>query len=524
MVAKILRGCLCAAIPAVMLGGCWRATKDWKMAYRVDKIKLDEKIYPSVIVGGGVGGLTSAIYLAQARCTPLVLEGNTPGGALAKSHSVRNWPGVKDAPGAVIVDTLREHALGSGAELVAKDLVSADFSLWPFAIKIKDLLSGTESTIRTLSCIISTGAIPNYLGIPGERGQDGYWGRGVTNCAICDGSLYKDKTVAIVGGGDSAIVETDYLASIARTVHVLVRKDAFKASGEVKDRVLARPNVNVHFNTVVKRIEGDGTRVTNVILTDVITGSESSLPIDGLFLAIGSRPNSWMFKDQIDLDPEGYITLVRDQQTSQPGVFAIGDVSDRVYRQAITAAGEGSRAALQTLDFLRAIGFQPGPAMAGSSAPSTSARNTIPGPEAIKETSGERSNVSQSSENQAPVIESAPVVAPAADEPVKQVTDANAFRAELKSLTMPAVVDFFATWCMPCKMMHPIYEEVAKQFAGRVAFYRVNVDEVKDLSGEYSIQGIPTFIFISKSGSEMSRAVGATDRDDLAEQVEALLR
>lgn len=306
-------------------------------------------VEPVVVLGGGVGSLTSALYLGRAGLTPLIIEGPTPGGLLTQSHSVQNWPGILEIAGMQLTDSMREQAEVSGARFVKEEVIGVDFSKKPLRITTRTL--DGKRTVRhyeAASCIIAMGTKPNFLNIPGEQT---YWGRGVTNCAICDGALYKGKIVGVVGGGDAAVLEALYLANIAKEVHVFVRKDSLKAGEEQRiQKLRTMPNVRFHFNTRVEEVKGDSDGVTGVILR---TGSKKSdFALDGLFLAIGSTPNSALFQKELKLDERGYILLRKDQETSVPGVYAIGDIVDPVYKQAVCAAGDGAKAALQAQQYV----------------------------------------------------------------------------------------------------------------------------------------------------------------------------
>ncbi len=337
--------------------GCFRGTETEN--FDLKTLRNLEEIYPIVILGSGVAGLTAANYLAQANIPTIIIEGETPGGALMQSHSVRNWPGVKDLPGKDIIDSLRQQAKGSGVRIIEGKAIKIDLKAWPFTIETESMTRAIPSEIKTLSCIIATGATPNYLGIPGETGDNGYWGRGVTNCAVCDGPLYKDLNVAIVGGGDAAIAEASYLSSIAKHVTIFVRGDMFRAKDTKKrDEVLALPNVAVTFNTKITEVIGDGSMVTEIKTLNTKTNKTKKVNTDGVFLAIGSQPNTSMFKEQLTLDALGHVVLKNDQQTSRKGVFAAGDVCDPVFRQAVTSAGQGCKAALQAQKFLDDLGFK----------------------------------------------------------------------------------------------------------------------------------------------------------------------
>ncbi len=429
------------------------------------------RVEPVVILGGGVGSLTSAIYMGRAAISPLVIEGPMPGGLLTQSHSVQNWPGEYEIMGAELTEKIRSQAEANGARFLQEEVISVDFSKRPFTIKTR-LLDGSGKT-RTLSaesCIIAMGTKPNFLGIPGEQQ---YWGHGVTNCAICDGSLYKDKVVGVVGGGDAAITEALYLSNIAKRVAVFVRKDKLRAGEEKRIAMLKeKPNVKFYFNTTVEEIKGKGEQVAGVVIKT--GGKKTEMPLDGVFLAIGSTPNSALFQKQLKLDEKGYIALAKDQQTSVEGVYAIGDIVDPVYKQAISAAGDGAKAALQAQHYLSdRINHlvQKGPA-----------------PAAIKQ-----------------VVQ----------KEVIDVSSAEQFQAELDNSDVPVIVDFYATWCGPCKQISPVFESSASHLAGKIKFLKVNVDKVGDLSTTYEIKAMPTVLLFDSSGTELERKVGFDQISDM---------
>lgn len=354
---KILSSTFLLSTLTMLFIGCFHNSETENFDLR--SVKNIEEIYPIVVLGGGVAGLTAANYLAQANIPTIIIEGETPGGALMQSHSVRNWPGVKDLPGAQIIESLRSQAAGSGVRIIEGKALSVNVKTWPFEIETESMTRAIPSKIKTLACIIATGATPNYLGIPGETGDAGYWGRGVTNCAVCDGPLYHDLKVAIVGGGDAAIAEASYLSGIAKQVTIFVRGEAFRAKDTKKrDEVLALPNVTVKFNTKITEIVGDGNMVTEVKTINTKTNETKNINLDGVFLAIGSKPNTALLKNQLALDNLGHIVLKGDQQTSIKGVFAAGDVCDPIFRQAVTSAGQGCKAALQAQKFLDDLGFK----------------------------------------------------------------------------------------------------------------------------------------------------------------------
>lgn len=473
--------------------------------FSVDDISLDKDTYPTVILGSGPGGLTAGLYLAQAQYTPLLLEGPVPGGALVQSHSVRNWPGDENIRGMELMDRMRDHAVESGVQILGASATDVDLSAWPYKVTIKDTLSGDERVIKALTCVIGTGSTPKFLGIPGERGDDGYFGKGVSTCAVCDGGIMTGKITAIVGGGDSSVTEASYLATIAKEVHIFVRGDTFKATGKVKDRVVALSNVKVHFNSEVVKVKGDGKKVTHLVTSNRLTGEEGKLDVDALFLAIGARPNTSMLSNLIQLDSLGYIMLKHDQETSVPGVFAVGDVSDPIYKQAVSSSGEGCRAALQALEFLNTVGFDSNYASRHS--------DVLAGKVDPKKDKPAKKKADSKPEKVKKVEHGSSV----------EVSDSAEFKAYLAKDNTPVVVDFYATWCTPCKMMNPVYKKVAERFDGKVKFFKVNIDNIQDLPQEYFVQGVPTFLFLDSKGNEIDREVGAMSEDTLATKVDALL-
>jgi thioredoxin reductase (NADPH) len=441
------------------------------------------EVEPIVILGGGVGSLTSALYMGRAGISPLVISGPLPGGLLTQSHSVQNWPGEMEIEGAQLTEKMREQAEANGARFLNEEVISVDFSEKPYIITTRPL-DGTKKTsqIITESCIIAMGTKPNFLGIPGE--QD-YWGKGVTNCAVCDGSLYADKVVGVVGGGDAAVLEALYLSNIAKEVHVFVRKDSLRAIEEKRIAVLReKENVKFIYNTTVTEVKGDGEDVLAVMIK---TGEKAPtlFPLDGLFLAIGSTPNSAIFKNQLKLDDRGYISLQKDQQTSVEGVYAIGDIVDPVYKQAISAAGDGAKASLQAQNYL-----------------------------------SDRANKVVIKEKKPTKVVANEEVAEVMSE-VIEVSSLEQFQNELETSQVPVVVDFYATWCGPCKRISPMIESSATQLAGKVKFLKVNVDNFFDLSTTYKIKAMPTILVFDASGEETERQVGLEQITTLLERLEA---
>jgi len=304
----------------------------------------------TVILGSGCAGLTAAIYTARASLNPLVLEGHEPGGQLSMTTLVENFPGWPEGiQGPELIDNMKKQAARFGATFQLAHLHAVDLNIHPFKLQT----SGGEIHTRTL--IVASGASARWLGLPSEQALIGH---GVSSCATCDGFFFRGTEIAVVGGGDSAMEEALFLTRFASKVTLLHRRSQFRASKIMLDRVIAHPQIELRANTTIEEVLGvEEKEVKGVKLRDVTSKEECVLPISGLFLGIGHEPNATMFKGQIDLDSEGYIRTTNNVLTTLdgkvvPGVFACGDVQDRRYRQAITAAGSGCMAALEAEKFL----------------------------------------------------------------------------------------------------------------------------------------------------------------------------
>jgi thioredoxin reductase (NADPH) len=305
---------------------------------------VNEKV-KVLIIGSGPAGYTAAIYAARAELKPVLYTGIQPGGQLTITTDVENYPGYPDGiMGPEMMEQFRKQAERFGTDIRFGLATSVDFSSWPLKVTFDE-----EHIIEAESVIISTGASAKWLGIESEQRLNGH---GVSACAVCDGFFFRKMEVAIVGGGDTAAEEATYLAKICSKVHMLVRRDELRASKAMQKRVEATPNIEVHWNTETKEIIGHKT-VDGVIIRNVVTGEETTLDIQGFFVAIGHTPNTEIFKGWLDFDEHGYIkTRPGTTITNIEGVFASGDVQDRIYRQAVTAAGSGCMAALDAEKFL----------------------------------------------------------------------------------------------------------------------------------------------------------------------------
>lgn len=301
-----------------------------------------------IILGSGPAGLTAAIYAARANMEPLVLEGLEPGGQLMITTDVENFPGFADPiSGPTLMDAMRAQTVNVGGELVAERADEIDLSQRPFTIKTH---AGTIYKTKTL--IIATGASAKWLGIPSESLLHN---KGVSACATCDGFFFRNKDVVVVGGGDTAMEEALYLARLCKSVTIIHRRDTLRASKIMADRALKNEKIRFVWDSAVKEILDPAAGiVTGVRIQNLKTDAETVLPTQGVFIAIGHKPNTDLFKGQLDLDDQGYICVTRGTHTGIPGVFAAGDVHDTVYRQAITAAGMGCMAALDATRFLEA--------------------------------------------------------------------------------------------------------------------------------------------------------------------------
>ena len=299
-----------------------------------------------LIVGGGPAGYTAAIYGARADIAPVVYEGIQPGGQLTTTTDIENYPGFENGiSGQGLVSAMRDQAVRLGAEIKNGTVTSADLSQRPFKVVIDG-----EKEVYAKTLIIATGATAKYLGLPSETK---YRGLGVSACATCDGFFYRKKTVAVVGGGDTACEEATYLAGLCKKVYMIVRRDVLRASEAMQERVRNTENIEILWNCNTQEILGDDYGVTGARLVRK-DGEVFDIAVDGFFLAIGHHPNSEVFSQWVEVDKEGYIvTDGKTSKTNIEGVFAAGDVQDPIYRQAITAAASGCRAALDAEKFLK---------------------------------------------------------------------------------------------------------------------------------------------------------------------------
>jgi len=308
-----------------------------------------DQVHNVVILGTGPAGLTAALYSARAQLKPLVLHGNTPGGQLTTTTEVENFPGfVEGVDGNLLIDSMTKQAERFGATFQYGEVKEIDFNSRPFKIQTFD------QVILAKSLIIATGARPRKMGIESETA---YWSKGVTSCATCDGFFYKGQEVIVIGGGDSAMEEASFLTRMCKKVYLIHRRDKFRASRIMTERVLKNEKIEVLYNSVIEEVVGDGKLVTGVRVKNVETGEAKTIPVKGVFLAIGHIPNTDPFKGKLDMDENGYLlTQHHSSKTNIEGVFACGDCQDHVFRQAITAAGSGCMGAIEAERYLESQG------------------------------------------------------------------------------------------------------------------------------------------------------------------------
>lgn len=445
--------------------------------YDIQSALEKENIVPVAIIGSGPAGLSAALYGARGGFHTVIFEGPNPGGQLMGTSWVENWPGMPKKMGPELIRSSREQAQEFGAVVVSETIMSANLKSWPFVLK-------TESgkTIHALSIVIATGATPRRLGVPGE---EEYWGKGVTTCAICDAPFYKDSEVFVVGGGDSAAEEAMQLAPYARKITMLVRGDSMRASASMQERLKAYDHISVRYQTKIISIKGNGKHVTHADVT--VAGDNRTVPVDGIFLAIGHTPNSSVLRDQVAMDKDGYVVLKgHTQKTSVPGVFAAGDVEDRVYRQAGIAAGEGIKAALDSADFLRDMGYSD--AVAEKLVP-----NFFDGEGGVGRVA------------------------------LPELVSLGAFERELSTSEVPLFLDFYTEFCPTCMQMLPSIELLSGSLKDEMKFFKVDAMKAQQLAEKFEVETVPTFIIV-KDGELVARAQSTMSPQELRAFVDQALR
>ncbi len=296
-----------------------------------------------IIIGSGPAGLTAALYAARAELKPLVIAGLTYGGQLMLTTEVENFPGFRDGiMGPELMQNMVVQAERFGAQIIYEDATKVDFAKQPYTVTVGD------KSYQSQTVIVATGASSLWLGLPSE---ERFRGKGVSSCATCDGFFFKGKEIVVIGGGDAAMEEALYLTKFVKSITVLVRSDKLRASPIMQDRAKANPKIFIKYNTTVVEFLGTD-RLTGIKVKDTVSGAVSEMPIEGAFVAIGHKPNTEIFKDQLELDAKGYLVPIDQTKTNVAGVYVAGDVRDYRYRQAVTAAGMGCMAAMDVEKYL----------------------------------------------------------------------------------------------------------------------------------------------------------------------------
>lgn len=463
------------------------------------------KVYPAVIIGGGVGGLSSGIYLSRAGITPLIVEGKASS-LITQSNQVENWPGEESIDGIQLLEKIKNQAQRNGCLFTAQEAIGVDFSKHPYEITLKNIYDDKIEKIYAHSCIIATGSHPNKLNIPGE---EDYFGKGVSACALCDGSFYKNKIVAVIGGSDAALVEAMYLSNLANKVYVIVRKDDFRSTCDQKkkDLLLQKANVEILYNSVLTSIQGDSNKIEKIELQSTLDKALSFLNVDGVFLAIGSTPNTGFLKDQVKLDENGYIIVKEGGETSKKGIYAVGDVVKSESKQAIIAASSGAIAAIEDQKYLSQNSIGPYASESkGILSPSKSIGYSPKKPPIKPLDSDQSMEVDKSLTKKLNEKPSKEIL-----DMVVEVTSKEHFESLLKDSSIPVLVDFYAKWCGPCKRIAPYLSEKAKSLEGVVRILKVDVDLLPTLAKKYNVNSMPTLLVFDQKANSVSRKVGSDE-------------
>lgn len=425
--------------PLICLTACWNRLdmKSQSLSlydYELSQALHEENVVPVAIIGSGPAGLSASLYVARAGMKAFVFAGPVPCGQLTQTTYIENWPGRERVLGLELMNDIKKQAISFGATIIHDTVTKIDFEKWPFSLQTDD-----GRKFKAMAVIVATGATPRVLNIPGERE---YWGKGVTTCAVCDAPFFKDKEVMIAGGGDSAAEMVFELAPYVKKVTMLVRKEAMRAAVAMQKRVLSYPNAAVEYHKEITQVYGDGNGVIAIDVFDNKTKQTEHRSIDGVFLAVGHDPNNKMLQEGVQLDEQGYLVMQgRTQETSVRGVFAAGEIQDPSYRQAIVAAGEGVKAALDATSFLYELGFT---SEIGAQLDQKFFEN-------FSDVKLELQDITQNQELYDLVLNSKGIV----------------------------LLDFYSTHCPGCVHMLPVLEAIAHKMAGKITILKTNYDVVR---------------------------------------------
>jgi thioredoxin reductase (NADPH) len=420
-----------------------------------DAVDADHTV-PVVVIGSGPAGLTSAVWTQRSGMKTIVLTGEQLGGQVSEISKIANWPGKKEMTGLEMMEELQEQAKSFGAELVDDIVTEVNLKKSPFIINTAD---GKE--FKALAVIIATGAKPLKPDLPGVNE---YWGKGVGICSICDAPFSQDKDVIVVGGNDYGAERAQQLAAYAKKVTIVEPTDRLTANAMAQNQMAQRDNIEIKLNTVVKGFKGDGKNVTTVILENTVDGSVYEMPIHAAFLSAGTRPNTSLFKDQLQLTKEGYIQLKNcTQLTSQKGIFAAGMVEDNRYGKAGNAIGRGVQAALDTVHYLQnEVGYNP-------------ETDLSPSKKAVAKTFAKTSDG------------------------IQTITTKQAFEKLLATANKPVFLYAYSPTCLYCTKMAGRIKKVAQQFADKIIVIKIDVSKVRDLVESLQIRGVPHMMIFKGS-------------------------
>jgi thioredoxin reductase (NADPH) len=447
--------------------------------FAITNVLKKQNVAPVLVIGSGPAGLMAATYGSRGGKDTFLIEGNKPGGLLMDTTEVANWPGETMIQGPEIIEKLREQAVHQNVNIISDQVERIDTASWPYAVHLE-----SGDIIHAMTIVVATGASPRKLEVSGE---EQYWGSGVTSCAVCDAPFFRNEEVVVVGGGDSAVEEAIQLSPFASKITILVRKDQMRAAQSMQDRLKDYPKISVLYNVEIKKVVGDLENVTGVELYNNQTKKSDLFATSGVFLAVGHIPNSGFVKNAVTTDQEGYIKVYNDRRaTSTPGIFAAGDIADRIYRQAGTSAGSGIEAGLDAVQFLDDHGYS----------------NQIA---AQIQSQLYNSNTVRS---QAELLE------------IGSMTELQELISNNPEKTV--VVDFWTETCSSCKQMLPSFKQAASDFADDMLFVSVDADEADDIADTYRVMKVPTLIAL-KNGQERDRHTGFLSNQELSEYLQKML-
>ena len=448
----------------------WKDIPDIKQANDV------KNVVPVLVLGSGPAGLSAGMYTARAKFPTVVLSGPVSGGQLTDVRQIENWPGKERMSGIDAIEDLREQAERFSTVILNDSAKKVNLSTWPFIVQTE---AGLQ--LRPLSLIIATGRIAKRLLVPGIQQ---YWGKGIGTCTICEAPFHKGHVVAVVGGGDTAGDRAQQLAAHAQKVYMIVRNPELDASGTVQDYINATKNITVLYNSELKAVDGNDKTITSATVYNYKTDKIFKFPLKGLYFAIGYHPNSEVIKHALKTDSDGFIILNgRTHQTSVPGVFAGGDIVDKRYGKAGVATGSGIKASLDAIDFLQDIGF----------------------------TTDTAKRLEPQFFTQAQTKKEIPLIT--------TLQELNQKIRENKGLIL---IDVYTTYCPSCKSLIPLLKEIASEYAGSLAIFKVDQEKSQDIIKRFQVPSVP-YLLLFKNGKLIEEIKGVRTKQDLKSIIESFL-